>query len=180
MNNVDVTSIQNLIDVRNQLDMYASPRTVQWHFAHINNRWTKRGLAAAGFGYPTPVASDGGFHRWKPIFSVAEIEGSASAAACAEMIANQSHNKATDIESGLKSDTNTTARETDGIETASESSEVIREDKFHRDITDSKAYQRRPKVALVQGMNRPFFHIDLTSALQSAVANSSDVIPHIE
>ncbi|KAJ6190868.1 sulfate permease SutB-Penicillium chrysogenum [Penicillium mononematosum] len=181
VNNVDVTSIQNLIDVRNQLDMYASPRTVQWHFAHINNRWTKRGLAAAGFGYPTPVASDG-FHRWKPIFSVAEIEGSASAAAHAEIIANQreqSH-KPSDIESGFKSDSNATARETDGIETASEDSEVIREDKFNREITDSKAYQRRPKVALVQGMNRPFFHIDLTSALQSAVANSSDEIPHIE
>ncbi|KAF4767845.1 hypothetical protein HAV15_002653 [Penicillium sp. str.  len=182
VNNVDVTSIQNLIDVRNQLDMYASPRTVQWHFAHINNRWTKRGLAAAGFGYPTPIASDG-FHRWKPIFSVAEIEGHASAAAHAEIVANQreqSLHKNADIESGLKSDSNTIALETDGIETASESSEVIREDKFNRDITDSKAYQRRPKVALVQGMNRPFFHIDLTSALQSAVANSSDVIPHIE
>ncbi|KAJ5466314.1 sulfate permease [Penicillium desertorum] len=181
VNNVDVTSIQNLIDVRNQLDMYASPRTVQWHFAHINNRWTKRGLAAAGFGYPTPVASDG-FHRWKPIFSVAEIEGSASAAAHAEIIANQREQsqKASDIESGFKSDSNATARETDGIETASEDSEVIREDKFNREITDSKAYQRRPKVALVQGMNRPFFHIDLTSALQSAVANSSDEIPHLE
>ncbi|CAI7622573.1 unnamed protein product [Penicillium glandicola] len=181
VNNVDVTSIQNLIDVRNQLDMYASPRTVQWHFAHINNRWTKRGLAAAGFGYPTPVASDG-FHRWKPIFSVAEIEGSASAAAHAEIIANQreqSQHK-TDIESGLKSESSTIARETDGIETASENSDVIREDKFQQDITHSKAYQSRPKVRLVQGMNRPFFHIDLTSALQSAVANSSDEIPHIE
>ncbi|KAJ5503598.1 sulfate anion transporter [Penicillium fimorum] len=181
VNNVDVTSIQNLIDVRNQLDMYASPRTVQWHFAHINNRWTKRGLAAAGFGYPTPVASDG-FHRWKPIFSVAEIEGSASAAAHAEIIANQreqSHRRSTDIESGFKSESNTTARETEGIETSSENSDIIREDKFQRDITDSKAYQSRPKVALVQGMNRPFFHIDLTSALQSAVANSSEVIPHV-
>ncbi|KAJ5964125.1 sulfate anion transporter [Penicillium vulpinum] len=182
VNNVDVTSIQNLIDVRNQLDLYASPRTVQWHFAHINNRWTKRGLAAAGFGYPTPVASDG-FHRWKPIFSVAEIEGSASAAAHAEIVANQreqSQHKTADIESGLKSHSNTTAFETDGIETASENSEVIREDKFQRDITDSKAYQSRRKVALVQGMNRPFFHIDLTSALQSAVANSSNEIPHTD
>ena len=27
------------------------------------------------------------------------------------------------------------------------------------------------RVAVVQGLNRPFFHVDLTSALQSAVSN---------
>lgn len=184
VNNVDVTSIQNLIDVRNQLDKYASPRSVQWHFAHINNRWTKRGLAAAGFGYPTPASSEG-FHRWKPIFSVAEIEGSASAAAHAEIIANQreqNYHRDEDLESGVKSESKANATELDnhGIETSSsETTDIIHEDKFQRDITDSKAYQSRPRVALVQGMNRPFFHIDLTSALQSAVANSSDEIPHI-
>jgi sodium-independent sulfate anion transporter 11 len=182
VNNVDVTSIQNLIDVRNQLDLYASPRTVQWHFAHINNRWTKRGLAAAGFGYPTPTSNDG-FHRWKPIFSVAEIEGSSSAAALAEMVNNQRehslhHNDHQDVETGMKTEPTTTAREAHGVETtSSESSDSIREDKLSRDLTTSKAYNSRRKVALVQGMNRPFFHIDLTSALQSAVANSSDEIP---
>ncbi|KAJ5758200.1 uncharacterized protein N7511_006894 [Penicillium nucicola] len=156
VNNVDVTSIQNLID---------------------------RGLAAAGFGYPTPVSNEG-FHRWKPIFSVAEIEGKASAAAHAELINNQreqAYHKHEDVESGLKSQSSATERETHGIETSSaESHDVITEDKFQRDITDSKAYRSRRKVALVQGMNRPFFHIDLTSALQSAVANSSEEVPHID
>ncbi|KAG9382168.1 sulfate permease [Pyrenophora tritici-repentis] len=32
INNVDLTSIQNLIDVRNQLDKYVAPDTVDWHF----------------------------------------------------------------------------------------------------------------------------------------------------
>ena len=180
VNNVDTTSVQNLIDVRNQLDLYASPRSVQWHFAHINNRWTKRALSAAGFGFPTPTSSDG-FHRWKPIFSVAEIEGSASAAAHAEMIANQREHAQHqhDEESGMKIEHSTTERETHTIETSSSDSGVIAEDKLQRDLTDSKAYRGRRKVALVQGMNRPFFHIDLTSALQSAVANSSDEIPSI-
>lgn len=54
INNVDVTSIQYLIDVRNQLNLRAAPFEVQWHFAHVWNRWTKRALAAAGFGYPSP------------------------------------------------------------------------------------------------------------------------------
>ncbi|KAJ5688672.1 hypothetical protein N7462_003064 [Penicillium macrosclerotiorum] len=182
VNNVDTTSIQILIDVRNQLDLYASPRSVQWHFAHINNRWAKRALAAAGFGYPTPDSNEG-FHRWKPIFSVAEIEGSASAAAHAEMVTNEREHQLHqhDIESGLKSEVKSTGatetRETSGVETSSEEGDVIREDKLQRDLTDSKAYRSRRKVALVQGMNRPFFHIDLTSALQSAVANSSNEIP---
>lgn len=54
VNNVDVTSIQSLIDVRNQIKLRATPVEVQWHFAHVRNRWTKRALAAAGFGYPSP------------------------------------------------------------------------------------------------------------------------------
>lgn len=54
VNNVDVTSIQNLVDVRNQLNLRAAPLEVQWHFAQVRNGWTKRALAAAGFGYPSP------------------------------------------------------------------------------------------------------------------------------
>lgn len=179
VNNVDVTSIQNLIDVRNQLDLYASPDSVQWHFAHINNRWTKRALAAAGFGYPAPT-SENGFKRWKPIFSVAEIGGSSSAAAHAEIVnhereARQASRRGDDIEQApveeyppdIKEKPEATEREANGTDSSSG------EDHFHRHLEDSKAYQYRPKTAVVQGLNRPFFHIDLTSALQSAIANCS-------
>ncbi|GKT82895.1 sulfate permease [Colletotrichum tofieldiae] len=106
VNNVDLTSIQQLIDVRNQLDRYAAPDKVNWHIACINNRWTKRALVAAGFGYPVD-RSDGLQHQWKSIFSVAEIGGSESAAAVAEKEANEkeisSHGKssrAADEEAG--------------------------------------------------------------------------------
>ncbi|KAJ5085174.1 sulfate anion transporter [Penicillium argentinense] len=53
VNNVDITSIQNLVDVRNQLNHRAAPLGVQWHLVSVRNRWTRRALAAAGFGYPT-------------------------------------------------------------------------------------------------------------------------------
>lgn len=180
VNNVDVTSIQNLIDVRNQLDLYASPDTVQWHFAHINNRWTKRALAAAGFGYPTP-ASESGFKRWKPIFSVAEIEGSSSAAAHAEIMnhereARQASRRGDDVEHNLRdqpSDIKKEKPEATEHETHAISDSSSHEDHFNRHLEESKAYKDRPKVAVVHGLNRPFFHIDLTSALQSAVANAS-------
>ena len=56
VNNVDITSVQHLIDVRNQLDHYAAPDVVDWHFACVHNRWTKRALAAAGFGLPCPAS----------------------------------------------------------------------------------------------------------------------------
>lgn len=177
VNNVDVTSIQNMIDVRNQLDKYAAPESVQWHFAHINNRWTKRALAAAGFGFPTP-ASDNGFHRWKPIFSVAEIEGSSSAAAHAEIVNNQQAHRSKDaphdIEEGLKGESQMTQQEaaSHGIEVSSDGSSSTRDDKLQSDLKSSQAYRNRRKVAVVQGINRPFFHIDLTSAIQSAVANT--------
>ncbi|KAL4808659.1 sulfate transporter family-domain-containing protein [Aspergillus unguis] len=176
VNNVDVTSVQNLIDVRNQLDIYASPRTVQWHFAHVKNRWTKRALVAAGFGYPTPT-SDDGFHRWKPIFSVTEIEGRSSAAAHAELVTNENARQVSshgnDVESGLKRPSHT---EMHGIEESSTSS-VGDDDKLQRDLKDSKAYRNGRKMAVVQGVNRPFFHIDITSALESALANSPEEEP---
>lgn len=70
VNHVDITSVQNLIDVRNQLDRHAAPEKVEWHFAAVNNRWTKRALAAAGFGYPAEDHAAEG-KTWTPVFSVA-------------------------------------------------------------------------------------------------------------
>lgn len=70
VNHVDITSVQNLIDVRNQLDRHSAPEKVEWHFAAVRNRWTKRALAAAGFGYPTEDRSADG-KTWTPVFSVA-------------------------------------------------------------------------------------------------------------
>ncbi|TGZ81797.1 sulfate permease [Ascodesmis nigricans] len=67
VNNVDITSVQNLLDVRNQLDKYAAPDVVEWHFAAIGNRWTKRALSSAGFGLPAKERT------WQPVFSVAEV-----------------------------------------------------------------------------------------------------------
>ncbi|THX11519.1 sulfate permease [Aureobasidium pullulans] len=163
VNNVDVTSVQHLIDVRNQLDRYSSPEKVQWHFAHINNRWTRRALASAGFGYPTEDAEE--FKRWKPIFSVAELGGTSSAAADAEYAMNHAeHKKHRDLEIGRSQ-----SREITG-ENSETSSDI------NQTIQNSKAYgaQTSQKKIVVHGLNRPFFHIDLTSALQSAIANIHD------
>jgi sodium-independent sulfate anion transporter 11 len=165
VNFVDLTSVQNLIDLRNQLDRYTEPEKVQWHFACINNRWTKRALASAGFGFPSPDEDE--FSRWKPIFSVAELGGVESAAAEAERRAhrNASVKGATDIETGQREVDNASGTG------SSETNEI------EKGIRESKAYSRgeNTKVAVVQGLNRPFFHTDLTAALQSAIRNTESL-----
>ena len=161
VNNVDLTSVQNLIDIRNQLDRYTAPEKVQWHFAHINNRWTKRALASAGFGYATPEDDD--FVRWKPLFSVAEMGGSTSAAADAERRVNRHiSTKHDDVEAGQER--KVTQREVDSINENSERSS----DQFEEKL-------RSGKIAVVHGVNRPYFHIDLSSALQSAIQNTESL-----
>ncbi|KAI9845774.1 MAG: Sulfate permease 2 [Thelocarpon superellum] len=160
VNNVDITSVQHLIDVRNQLDRWASPNPVEWHLACINNRWTKRALVHAGFGYPTPDAPK--FSRWKPVFSVAEIGGENSAAAVAEQRDNEH------LQQRRKSDVE--ARRTASVdkdEIISQSSEGG----LDKNLAGSGAYLRPSRVAVVHGLNRPLFHLDLTSALHSAIHN---------
>jgi solute carrier family 26 (sodium-independent sulfate anion transporter), member 11 len=154
VNNVDVTSVQQLIDVRNQLDRYAAPDTVDWHFACINNRWTKRALASAGFGY----ISEGSElqQRWKAIFSVAEIGGSDSAASAAEASANEK-----------------VRHKNPKINPAGD---AIRSDESGGSLDgdlkkDTGIDIKHPRKAIVNSVNRPLFHIDLTIALQSAIAN---------
>lgn len=160
VNNVDLTSVQHLIDVRNQLDRWAAPDKVEWHLACITNRWTKRALVHAGFGYPTPDTPQ--FSRWKPIFSVAEIGGADSAAAIAEQRDNEQLQQRRTRELAaqrigtLDKEAITRQSSVDGVT---------------KDFTASAAYVRGPRVAVVHGLNRPLFHLDLTSALQSAIHN---------
>jgi sodium-independent sulfate anion transporter 11 len=154
VNNVDVTSVQTLIDVRNQLDRYTAPDVVDWHLACINNRWTKRALVAGGFGYP-PKTSDGLFRRWRSIFSVAEIGGSESAAQQAETEVNEktrrdSHAVPGDIEAA-----------------PSEGSSDVDQKGRGKATTE----HRGKRTIAVNSLNRPLFHLDLTSAVQSAIHN---------
>lgn len=158
-----MTSVQHLIDVRNQLDRYAAPGKVDWHIACINNRWARRALASAGFGYPTPPGDGVILDRWKPIFSVAEIGGDASAATVAQRRDNDLRRN--DVEEQRSK--SMTVHDNIAHETASTSSGDLA-----KELGASKVYDKRgAKVTVVHSLNRPLFHIDLTNALQSAIAN---------
>ncbi|KAJ2744485.1 hypothetical protein GGI20_002923 [Coemansia sp. BCRC 34301] len=64
VSNVDITSIQNLVDVRKQLDRYAD-RPVSWHFAGVKSPWIRRALVAGGFGSSNSAT--------RTVFSVATV-----------------------------------------------------------------------------------------------------------
>lgn len=148
VNNVDVTSIQNLIDVRNQLDKFAAPEIVDWHFAHVENRWTKRALAAAGFGFRTPSQNAEGPGQWKAIFSIAELVGENNDATAA---VNEKNNPVVrqDIEAA------------NSIDSTSQSSEKA----VAKDLSSAR-------LTAIHGLNRPFFHLDLQEAVDAAVSNA--------
>lgn len=164
VNEVDVTSIQGLIDVRNQLDRHAAPELVEWHFACLNSRWTKRALAAAGFGYPTAdtIGTPG---RWKPIFGLAETidcTGGSSAKSSSSSSSSSSNNTPYDVNKRCA-----TATERD-IEAADE----ISHDASSFSIDEKVGVHTTTKLAAVHGLNRPFFHIDVALAVHSAVTNA--------
>lgn len=71
VNFVDTTSAQALIDVRNQFNKYAAPEVVEWHFANVANRWTKRAIVASGFGYANDD-EDRNLHVTLSVAAVAE------------------------------------------------------------------------------------------------------------
>jgi sodium-independent sulfate anion transporter 11 len=148
VNHLDVTSVQGLIDVRNQLDNHASPNGVEWHFATVNNPWTRRALAVAGFGYPSALHPEN-IGRWKPIFSVAAKSDASTESEPSE--AGSSPKRAGKEEEGLAVSTLPLSPST--------TSDV------------AKIQGEGGKFAAIQGMNRPYFHLDVGAALESAVAN---------
>jgi solute carrier family 26 (sodium-independent sulfate anion transporter), member 11 len=167
VNNVDLTSIQVLTDVRTQLDRFASPDTVQWHFARVNNRWTKRALVAAGFGIATKNSANGGLMANPRIFDVGEMDSHENS--CSSLASNPK----------TVGTSNWDDREQD-IEMATFKSEnkisggdIIAPDEFAlgKTVVLTTEYRSQTlRVAPVQGTNFPFFHVDLESALESARA----------
>ncbi|KAJ5956228.1 hypothetical protein N7501_010507 [Penicillium viridicatum] len=172
VNNVDVTSVQNLIDVRNQLNRWAAPDTVQWHFAHVHNRWTKRALAAAGFGFP--AVSDRSALRWqRSIFNVAEILDGSLPGSMSHSHIGESEDWSKDVEDGLKVQESSASSSVMGV--SRDEIQVVQTSERDAKVNTHRRHGRSgvgTGMAVIDGINRPFFHVDLTSALKSAMADS--------
>lgn len=136
VNNLDITALQGLIDLRKQLDQYTYPDAVEWHFASVDNRWTRRALAASGFGYPS-AQSEEAVAAWKPIYSIADT-----------LVSDES----TPLTKGRKGLAGLAYGKSESL--------------------DSSQATLETRQAAINGVDRPFFHIDLYEAVQSAVRDA--------
>lgn len=115
----------------------------------MGDRWTRRALAVAGFGYPGRAQlerDDGG--RWEPVFSVAEKAG---------LEARDS------VTVGLPPPPPPAARAGMNGQAPQPDDEA---EKGRSRRRRSSAY-RRSRLAAVYGINRPNFHIDLEAAVEA-------------
>jgi sodium-independent sulfate anion transporter 11 len=156
VNNVDVTSVQGLIDLRDAMDRYTAPDFAEWHFASVHNHWTRRALAVAGFGYPTLQNLDL-LKSWTPVYSVAPLE------AKEDMIITKSSPKRANAEVS----SNRTGSEKEQPDTTSS-----------RDIESSSTSLDEmipmERMASISAVDRPFFHVDLRDAVDAAIKNARE------
>ncbi|KAK2605836.1 hypothetical protein QQS21_003790 [Conoideocrella luteorostrata] len=149
VNHVDITSVQGLIDLRNSLDKHSAPDTVEWHFANIQNRWSRRALAVAGFGFPTSLKVEAG-RNWRPIYSIAatlsEKEGPFG------------------DDNRCVTDADTDEERTQGSITPVSSDYIAR--KLPVTFSGSRG------EGAVSGVDRPWFHADLCSAVEAALRDA--------
>jgi sodium-independent sulfate anion transporter 11 len=145
VNFIDVTSSQALVDLRKQFGRYAAPDAVEWHFAGVSNRWTKRALVASGFGYDLGYGTDGSDnddHKGAsgPLVAVADVESGRSSSSVDVKHAGETVT-GEEIEPVAAQRTN--ARTTEG------------------------------RLVPVYGVNRPYFHVDLATAVEAAVRSAA-------
>ncbi|TDZ37390.1 Sulfate permease 2 [Colletotrichum spinosum] len=142
VNNMDSGAVEGLMDLRNQLDRWAAPDAVEWHFAGLRNRWTRRALSVPGFGCPTAGSLSG----WEPVFTLAELAGRPPLL-CDGSSASENRKSAV------------VASETLG------SSSCTLEEGSRKE-SDARS------LGPVSGINRPFFHLDLVAAVENAVKSA--------
>ncbi|KAF9881524.1 sulfate permease [Colletotrichum karsti] len=147
VNIMDSGAVEGLIDLRNQLDRWAAPEPVEWHFAGLQSRWTRRALSVSGFGCPTT----GHLDRWEPVFTLAELAGKPPLL-CEDPSAGES-SKAVYVMS----------------DSEQSSSCGLEEGVLH--VANKENGTRH--LGAVTGINRPFFHLDIASAVENAVKSAA-------
>ncbi|RAR14062.1 sulfate permease [Stemphylium lycopersici] len=147
VNILDITSIDGLKSLRETLDRYAAPGLVEWHFAGVHNRWTRKALSFAGFGFPatTDVV---GLGDWCPAYTVTTSLAGAMDEENKEMEAAQRKAHTRDEESGKN---------------ITQTSEM----QLQTNVPNEKR-QFNP----IYGIDRPFFHLDLYDAVDAAVRDA--------
>lgn len=155
VNFVDVTSVQALIDLRNQFQRYAAPSTVEWYFAAVNNPWSKRALVAAGFGAAPQNADDG--KEITPANQIVTVAPSHVLSAKSDASGSVFERKpGEDLETGIAI-------------TPVISSPTVGDD---GKLVEQPQEGDSGRLAPVWGLNRPFFFIDVATAVDSAILHA--------
>ncbi|KAF1846424.1 sulfate permease-like protein [Cucurbitaria berberidis CBS 394.84] len=145
INNIDITSVQGLLDLRNTLDRFAAPAVVEWHFAGVQNRWTRRALAFAGFGFPA-ISSVDELADWCPAYTVA---------------------------TGLVGATEEELRDVETLQLQMRGKNAInRGTEPKHNIQLHTATEKVDVLQPIYGIDRPLFHIDLHDAVDAAVRDA--------
>lgn len=174
VNNMDISSIQGLIDIRNTLDRYAAPAMVEWHFAGITNRWTRRALATVGFGYHASRNPEE-LGRWSAAYTVAKSFAGAT---------EEDRRHARELAAALQArDEETSTKHSSGSNDDEDSDEIKTNEMLDTISVVAKGESSGsrtvtpPKLETVYGINRPLFHLDLHDAVDQAVmeAKKKDV-----
>ncbi|KAF4124523.1 solute carrier family 26 (sodium-independent sulfate anion transporter), member 11 [Geosmithia morbida] len=146
VNDMDVTSVQGLTDLRHRLEQWASPEKVEFHLANVTNRWTRKALAACGFGQPSSL--DG----WNPEFTIAELGSSGGGAG---PVYNHHHNRQSVLQENGYIRHFIHATSGNGfVELGSDE--------------EGASSPRSRQFGSLIGMDRPHFHADLDTAVQCA------------
>ncbi|KAG4434587.1 hypothetical protein IFR05_009943 [Cadophora sp. M221] len=167
LNHLDITAIQSLVDARNTLDRYASPSIVEWHFAGLHNRWTRQALAVVGFGRPSLSAGGDGPGKWCPAYSVASSLAGATERDRRIAGTRRKEVEERDEESRRGNGDIATARDNgDGVIV---DRELDLEPKTDGECCKMEEASETSGLEPVYGIDRPFFHIDLTDAADTAL-----------
>ncbi|KAK7187495.1 sulfate permease [Paraphaeosphaeria sporulosa] len=161
VNVIDVTSVQGLIDMRVTLDRYAAPNEVEWHFAGVMNRWTRRALATAGFGRPS-TRDAAALAEWCPAYTMSTSssnEGEEKRVRDSERMAFVEREASEKSSAELHPDV-TVQGFCEGFATNDEEAGIVT-------TADTKR-----QMDAVYGVDRPFFHVDLTDAVDAAVRDA--------
>lgn len=180
VNCIDITAAQALQDLRNQFDRYASPDKVEWHFAGVSNRWTKRALVASGFGVDssrTPRVLQGDNYKGDDAQEVDQgpliAVGPAGGATANDIVgvtrsggASSTDERRTEGDGDVEKGSAGNGENISAVPTASSAGAGA----LAAGGTGGK------KLVPVFGINRPFFHVDVATALKSAVRNTGVVV----
>ncbi|CZR70174.1 related to sulfate permease II [Phialocephala subalpina] len=151
LNHLDITAIQSLVDVRNTLDRYVAPSVVEWHFSGLHNRWTHQALAVVGFGRPYSLAG------------ATETDRRIAGARRKEVEERDEESRRGDGEIATARD------DGDGVVV---DREMDLEPKHESESSNKEEASETSGLEPVYGIDRPFFHIDLTDAVDTAVRDA--------